>query len=324
MTSKNQSQTQRVFTSMWNEHNVYYSDSQIDQNLLVDWSNGKLSNWLQEALPDGAKVNVLDAGCGLGNSFSNLARIASRPSSSSNQASVIYTGVDLIPLDKTEAYLRHMEKEHNFTIESIYLTNEDMSAHANLNQNKYDLVVALGTLHHTDSVKESLEATLRSLKKSNKHNISTGYYLGWIINQQKPLRHATDKIFREYFNKFDNITDCRQELRELSCLFKNIDKALEGVFLNIPRKLEVLDIEPGKYKLQSFLYDYIFKCYYRKEYDSERNIHQIFDWFNPINYHQTSEEELYQMLSDINLRTPFKVLDIVTKTNGHFFFLQRQ
>ena len=66
-----QKQVTDVFSSLWSETGTYEEDG-IDSYVKrhQDWSDGKIGNWITLALqcdnPANDKINILDAGCGLG------------------------------------------------------------------------------------------------------------------------------------------------------------------------------------------------------------------------------------------------------------------
>ena len=80
-----------------------------------------------------------------------------------------------------------------------------------------------------------------------------------------------------------------------------------------------MELSSGEYSLQSLLYDYIIKCYHRPGVSPKWNIYSLFDWFNPKYYHQTSREQLEQIIQSIDC---VESVDIVTQVSGHFFFLK--
>ena len=81
----------------------------------------------------------------------------------------------------------------------------------------------------------------------------------------------------------------------------------------------VLGLPAGEYKIQTLIYDYLIKLYYVKGHSLDRTYDQLFDWFMPKWYHQTSRTELEEMIKSLN---PSRS-DIVTKTNGHLFFITK-
>jgi hypothetical protein len=83
-------------------------------------------------------------------------------------------------------------------------------------------------------------------------------------------------------------------------------------------------LDPGTYRLQNLLYDYFFKCYFRGGNLDEglpRVKAQLFDWFVPKYYHQTTRMELCSMIDMLGGSSD---KEIISKTNGHFFKIINQ
>ncbi|WP_115071199.1 bifunctional 2-polyprenyl-6-hydroxyphenol methylase/3-demethylubiquinol 3-O-methyltransferase UbiG [Synechococcus sp. UW179B] len=310
-----QEQVSKAFDKLWNQ--MYDRDSCSDDELgitndnmkLVRWSNDLITKWVSDAISARQTFSILDVGCGGGYGFKSILEL--------NQASfaklnhIEYVGVDLIDLNETKKNLDLFLSTSLPNVSySIELLHEDMNTLSTVDQ--FDLVIALGSLHHTPSVSLSLQSTYRYLK-------SDGTYIGWIINDQKPLRRITDTFFRDFFNDAVQQIYHDQDLSSLSLIFKALGEALEDKTISIDNRVTCLDLDPGTYKLQTLLYDYFMKCYFKSGDSTEgltRIKAQIFDWFAPQYYHQTSRNELIDILTVL----PASVNHcIVTKTNGHFF-----
>ena len=289
-----QAQTLEVFRTLWGEDFVYsFKENAINLQRLESFSDGKLNNWLSD--------------------------IFSQEQTDLKTNSIIYHGIDLIPLDKTLNFLDEWKADlKNRSIVGVPEINVTLTQVSMLTPPpqliaRCDFVMAHGTLHHTRSVEQALQATLTCLR-------SGGYYLGWIINEQKPLRKITDEFFRGYFSGFDNISNCESELQTLSEIFSAMGKSMGDAEIEINDDVTFLGLERGKYRLQTLLYDHFLKCYSVEGESDRQRIHQLFDWFNPHYYHQTSRSQLESILGrceDAN------IVDIVTKTNGHFFLLKK-
>ncbi len=324
-----QDHVQKVFESVWGDSNTYdKADTISDVKRMKDWSDGKITSWIDNVINNNIKnsspLSIVDVGCGLGLSFDCLMRCASPRESI---AEIKYTGLDLIPLEKTKEYLTKRSKQH---LENMYKINietrrENMHSYGKRNEGRYDLAFAFGSLHHTPSVEEALLSTFVTLKSASRHNSEGGYYIGWIINTQRPLRQKTDEFFREYFNQFDSMDQCDKELEVISEIFKGIGEALGDKEIEIGNDSNLLQLKKGKYRLQSLLYDYFLKCYYKENESKKRQVHQIFDWFAPIYYHQTSREQLMSIFKRLDSETNgCDVIDCITKENGHFFYLRKK
>jgi hypothetical protein len=90
--------------------------------------------------------------------------------------------------------------------------------------------------------------------------------------------------------------------------------------VQIDQKISSLGLEPGRYRAQSLLYDFILKCYATETAGIERAVAQLYDWFKPVFYHQTSREQLAGYLGAMTL---IAEKEIISDTNGHFFALRR-
>jgi SAM-dependent methyltransferase len=256
---------------------------------------------------------VLDCGVGLGVGAAVLGAIRFQESTSSGGltsfASKVlnYTGIDLIELDKTKPFLTRHCPKWNLSLQCL-----DMNA-ASLLPEEFDLVFALGTLHHTDNVGLALESTWKAVKPG-------GTYIAWIINELKPLRAATDEFFRAKLNEDGDLSLNDDELSALAHFFYQLGNKLGDITFDINYSIRTLDLQAGTYKLQTLFYDYFLKCYFNPARSMAQTKLQLFDWFAPRNYHQTSRR---QLLAHIEALGDVLEHEVVTKLDGHFFALKR-
>ena len=72
-----QKQVTNIFESIWSETDTYEKDG-IERYIArhQEWSDGKIGDWITLSLqcenPLIDKINILDAGCGLGVTFANI------------------------------------------------------------------------------------------------------------------------------------------------------------------------------------------------------------------------------------------------------------
>jgi len=256
-----------------------------------------------------SELNVLDAGCGLGLGICSI--ILTCPDVFSRFRKINYWGVDLIDLSLTERMLR---RAFNLILPestaNISLSRADFTSLSH-DHESLDLVLALGSLHHTPSVGRSLTALV---SMASTHCV----FIGWIINKQKPLRAITDDYFRVYFGDLSG-HDTILKLRDLAELFAKIGRVIGDSTVDVEREIEALDLKPGQYRVQEILYDYVWKCFYQKPGDDqeiETATAQLQDWFMPKYYHQTSRGDLHNILvSDLGLKN----FTITETTNGLLF-----
>jgi cyclopropane fatty-acyl-phospholipid synthase-like methyltransferase len=290
---------QDLFSQIWDNDQIYYENYVPDQaTKLESWSNGNLTHWIKNLIDNkNKKINVLDLGCGLGCSAAAiLGKFASN---------VNYTGVDLIDLTKTKKFL----KEYNFN--SLNFINEDIST---VNAaGEWDLVISIGAFHHTPSTEKAIKNAIMHIEKNDSSiEKSSRMLLGWIINEQKPLRALTDTFFRNYFKKLE-MEDQFQESLLLADLSTQLGDILKGKKLKIPKNINSLNIDKGEYDAQNFLYDFLIKFPLMKNINFTTMY--IMEWFSPTYYHQTSRKQLHNILR--NYRH-----EIYSKINGHFFKIE--
>lgn len=258
------------------------------------------------------RLSVLDAGCGLGLGFASVALIARERLSRFSR--IDYVGIDLIDTSSTRVVLQRIGRllfpKSEMNIQTL---RQDLAEASSGIAPDYDLIVALGSLHHTPSVRDSLIKTSLRLGRG-------ATFLGWIINEQKPLRSATDEYFRRYFQNLVSEEECVKELRSLAKLFESLRLSLGESTILIDEGISSLGLEPGRYRAQSLLYDFILKCYATENAGIERAVAQLYDWFKPSYYHQTSREQLASYLGAMTL---IAEPEIISDTNGHFFAFQR-
>ena len=289
---------QDLFSKIWNNDLIYYQNYVPDQAVKLEkWSNGNLNRWVESIVVNkNKKINVLDLGCGLGCSAAAiLGKFASN---------VTYTGVDLIDLAKTRKFLE------NYNFNSLNFINGDIST-VNL-VGKWDLIISIGAFHHTPSTEKAIKNAINQAENNNVLENSPCTLIGWIINEQKPLRSETDKYFRNYYKKLDMEEQFNESLL-LADLSIQLGKILKGKKLKISNNIDSLDIQKGEYDAQTFLYDFLLKLPLMKNINFSSMY--IMDWFSPTYYHQTSRNQLDKILK--NYRH-----EIHSELNGHFFKIE--
>jgi ubiquinone/menaquinone biosynthesis C-methylase UbiE len=296
-------QIEGVFNELWVGRGDNYEDDRLRQDTLDrynSWSDGKVSSNVQSHFDKQgpSPLKILDCGCGLGFSFNSIF--------SAYKDRIEYTGLDLIDLKRTEAFLS--PRGYNFKL--IRASMVDIPAE--IPREQYDIVTAIGTLMCTESTQNALSSTYSMLKPG-------GLFIGWIINDQKPVRVATDEYYRDYFDKVQSDEGVYEEIMALSKFSMSLGEALGDQKVVVSDDVDVLGLAAGEYNIQTLIYDYIIKLYYVKGHSLERTYDQLFDWFMPKWYHQTSRAELEEMLNSLKPTS----WDIETRTNGHFFFIHK-
>ncbi len=289
-----QEQVGQTFSSLWGDTAPYASNDEaleISRRKYSDWSDGKILEWIDGALNAATeKPKVIDFGCGLG--FTALSLLKGY------EDRIAYCGIDLFPLEKTGRFLT----EGGFNDVSF----ENRNVVSDTLPEGFDLAIAMGSLHHSTSIEKSLANTCQALKPG-------GRYIGWIINEQKRLRKATDKSFREFYATLETDEEKWTEAGRHAQIAWEIGEALGDAEITLKEDLPSWELERGTYKIQTLLFDYLVKI--SKDDTIERSMHQAYDWFVPEYYHQTSRADLLAMLDKLSV----SAIEVVTKTNGHVF-----
>ncbi len=151
-----------------------------------------------------------------------------------------------------------------------------------LPDNSVDLVFSEGVLHHTDSTRDALAAVVRPLKVG-------GRILFYVYRRKGPIREFTDDYIR---GKLQDMTpkESWAAMMPLSRLGKVLGDL--NIEIDIPEKIDLLDIPAGRIDLQRFFYWHVLKAFYRPEMSLDEMNHLNFDWYAPKNAHRQSAEEV--------------------------------
>ena len=306
--SLKQKATANAFGHLWRYSSVYdipfISEKKDQHNVNNVRSGKKFQKFANKYFTKKKRIKFLDVGCGHGHLFKIYF--------SKYIKKLDYVGFDVHPdLQRTFNFLKPLFSKYK---------KKPIIVRASMNKipkNKifknFDFVWADGTLHHSDSVESGINQISRVIK-------SGGYFIFWIINKQKPLRKITDNFFRDVSEKIKNPKKYENELEEISRLSIAFGKSLGNDKVRIRKNIETLKLNPGTYKLQEILYDYIIKLFYNKSLSFKRHVNVHWDWFRPPLYHQTSTKDLKRYLK----KNKFIITSHTEKTNGHFVICRKK
>ena len=111
----------------------------------------------------------------------------------------------------------------------------------------------------------------------------------YVYRRKGPIREFTDDYVRE---KMQNMTPqegwkAMESISKLGQILGELD-----IEIDIPERIDLLDIEAGKINLQRFFYWHVLKSFYRPEYSLDEMNHINFDWFAPKNAYRQSPQEV--------------------------------
>jgi len=274
--SKQQSQTNQVFSYKWKKRETY--ESKEVQN--------KSKNWMMEKYFDNnlnnikkilnTKKTMLDAGCGA--AFSSLALFEEFFDLIDYYGADISDSVDV-------ASQRFQEKGIPGQFIQANLLNLPFEKEA------FDIIFSEGVLHHTDSTKESIKYLSEFL-------VRNGYFIFYVYKKKAPIREFSDDYIREYL-KNKSPDEAWEMLMPLSKLGKIIGDL--NIEIEVKEEIEILGIPKGKINLQRLIYNNIFKCFYDSSFSLEEMNHLNFDWYTPLNCHRHTVKEINNYCEDASL-----------------------
>ena len=263
--SQSQKQTEEVFGFKWHKRDTF--ESQASLNMMNEWCNARYlpaAQWF----PDQSKgYTVLDAGCGA--CYTGLEYF--RPVLNR----IRYLGVDISNAVVIAKSRMHEAKGHHAFLQC------DLT-HIPLPVASVDVIFSEGVLHHTDSTLNAILSLAPLLKTG-------GLFMFYVYRRKGPIREFTDDYIRA---KMQDMTpqDGWKAMESISRFGEILGKL--NIEIDIPERIELLDIEAGKINLQRFFYWHVMKCFYRPEYSLDEMNHINFDWFAPKNAFRQSPEEV--------------------------------
>jgi SAM-dependent methyltransferase len=145
-----------------------------------------------------------------------------------------------------------------------------------------DLIFSEGVLHHTDDTRAALVGVSRYLKPG-------GRILFYVYRKKGPIREFTDDYVRDRLQAMSPEA-AWAAMEPLTRLGKALGEL--QVEIDVPERIDLLDIPAGKMDLQRFFYWHVLKAFYRPEMTLDEMNHINFDWYAPRNAHRQTAEEV--------------------------------
>jgi SAM-dependent methyltransferase len=222
------------------------------------------------------KPIILDAGCGA--AFTGLQYF--RPILDR----IRYLGVDIsTAVDVARERMRDAGADSAFM--QCDLTRLPLS-HGSL-----DAIFSEGVLHHTDSTRGAILSLAPLLKPG-------GLFMFYVYRRKGPIREFTDDYIRDKMQSMTPEEGWKAviPITRLGKLLGELD-----IEIDIPERIDLLDIDAGKINLQRFFYWHILKCFYQPDYTLDEMNHINFDWFAPRNAFRQSPEEVRAWCNEAGL-----------------------
>lgn len=272
--SEEQKQTEEVFGFKWHQRDTFESEASLQ--MMQTWSNERYREAKEWFPPREQPYTVLDAGCGA--AYTGLQYF--RPI----LGRIRYLGADIsAAVDVARPRMQEVGADAAFI--QCDLTRLPISP------GSLDAIFSEGVLHHTDSTRGAILSLAPLLKPG-------GLFMFYVYRRKGPIREFTDDYIRE---KMQSMTPeegwkAMEPISKLGKLLGELD-----IEIDIPERIDLLDIDAGKINLQRLFYWHILKCFYRPDYTLDEMNHINFDWYAPKNAFRQSPEEVSHWCKEAGL-----------------------
>jgi arsenite methyltransferase len=271
-----QAQTAAAFGFKWHQRDSFESETVL--RLTGDYLNERYgpiarAQWWSDY---GTEPLVIDAGCGAGlTALAMLEPLFPR---------IRYLGIDISDaVDVAADRFRSRElpaafMQADFT--KLPLPNGIAS-----------VVLAEGTLHHTDDTHNAFRQVARLLMPG-------GRFAFYIYRVKAPIREFTDDYIRHRLQEMtpEQAWEVMKPLTRLGTALGELEAEIE-----VPEDIDLLGIPAGCHDVQRLFYWYVCKAYHRPEFTFEENNHVNYDWFAPANAFRHTEEEVHTWCEEAGL-----------------------
>lgn len=269
-----QLQTREVFSTQWNQFGEVTIDEQafsISRQWMFDRYGWGDDAGVQDFLKD--KRLILDAGSASGRYANYFAQI----SGNTVFGAEIGQGVDI-----AQAHFGANDNLH-FVQASI--------THLPFALGIFDFILCDGVLHHTTHPRETFHQLVQYLKPG-------GQIAWYVYHVGNPLREMTDDIFIRALARedMDTILAISKTMTELAQEF-----AESGATVNVPTRLEKLDINPGQYSLFELIFWKVIKLHWDPAVGFDKNWSTNFGWFGPANAFRFNDQEVMSWAKECEL-----------------------
>lgn len=275
--SVDQRQTAGAFGYKWARVDSYGSPEmmQFTRDWLFEKYCGGEQALLERWLAGGPKI-ILDAGCGSGYSaicfFDDFLKDHD------------YLGLDISDaIEVARAAFRDRGLPGDF-LQADMIT-------APVPDGSVDLILAEGTLHHTDDTRAAIVALAKKLRPG-------GRFLFYVYARKAPLREYADDLVRREIAELSD-EEAWERLKPLTALGIALGELSAPIV--VPQDIPFLGIAAGPTTVQRLVYYAFIKAFYRPDWRFEEMHHVNFDWYRPSSARRHTEEEVRSFVEDADL-----------------------
>lgn len=262
-----QAQTRDSFSFIWSGEDRFQSDDHLAA--LADWYKSMYGDvagapWWHDYGPEPLLV---DAGCGAGLSAVGLF--------GERLAKVRYLGLD-VSTAVEQAARRMRSRGYRPAFVQTSLMNPPVA------DASVDVIFSQGVLHHTDSTERAINALARKLRPG-------GRFLFYVYRRKGPIREFSDDYVRAKLQAMspEQGWSAMMPLTKLGKLLGDLK-----IEIDIPERIDVLDIPAGRIDLQRLFYWHVFKAFHHERWSLDELNHINLDWYAPANAHRQTPEEV--------------------------------
>lgn len=296
LVSESQAQTSDTFGFKWKKLDTFDSPANLKRSrdwLIERYGDLSTAGWINEY---GEMPLLVDAGCGAG--LSGLELFGSL------LPRVRYLGIDVSDAVDV-ARKRFMQRGIHGGFMQADISDLPLP------EGSVDLIFSEGVLHHTNSTEGTLKSLARLLKPG-------GRFMFYVYRRKGPIREFTDDYIRAKLHPMspEDAWNAMEPLTQLGISLGELNAEID-----IPKRIELLDIPAGRINLQRLFYWHVAKMFYRPDLSFDEMNHINFDWYAPTNAARQSPEEVRKWCAEANLTVEREVVEeagitIIARKNG--------
>ena len=281
----NSTNTKLSFHNKWSKN----SDCAFEQTIT---EGTDIFNWIltRNGFKDGSefkaylsnKKRILDAGCGNGRATALL-----RNHSDDQVTEVV--GIDLVAADIARSNLKNA-KNVQFKSKDLMGDLTDLG--------KFDFIYCQEVLHHTMNPKHSFKNLVQLMEDDGEIAI-------YVYKLKAPIREFVDDYVRDRISGL-SYSDAYTASEQITALGKALADA--NIKIKVPG-VDLLEIEPGEYDLQRFIYHFFMKCFWNPELSQNDNVVINYDWYHPQLCTRHTIDEIRGWFDDCGLAVTQECVD---------------
>ena len=254
----------------------------------IQFWNTNFKNWNNYILKIIKKNSIiLDAGCGAGINMLPILINLKKP--------YFYYG-----LDATNSILTAKKTYKKINIPSIFIKSSFQNFF--FRKKSFDIIFAIGSLHHSDNFVKSAARLINPLKKNGK-------FVFWVYKKQPLIRENVDNFVRSKIVSM-NLRLTKKVLKDITIFAKNLSQNHSTI--SIKKDLKIFNIKKGKYNLHNFIFKYFFKSVYNKILGLKGSYYENFDLYKPSINNTYDLKDIRSICSRLNI----KIIRIFISTSG--------